>query len=140
MSPSPDPRTIRGRVGRDAEDIARRFLESLGWQVLARNLVVGRDEIDLVCLDAEGPTLVCVEVRGHSTSRFGAAEESMDRRKLARNQRAALSLVRSGWMLEGGLSARTPWRVDVIAVELRPSLARGVGGPTVRHIRGVTLD
>jgi len=140
MIPAPDPRTIRGRIGRDAEDVAHRFLESLGWRILARNLVVGRDEIDLVCLDADGPALVCVEVRGHSTSRFGAAEESVDHRKLARNQRAAMALVRSGWMLERGVPAWTTWRVDVIAVELRPSLARGLGGPTVRHIRGVTLD
>ena len=110
MSPAPDSRTIRGRIGRDAEDVAHRFLESLGWRILARNLVVGRDEIDLVCLDADGPALVCVEVRGHSTSRFGAAEESVDHRKLARNQRAAMALVRSGWMLERGVPAWTTWR------------------------------
>ena len=140
MSPAPDPRTIRGRAGRDAEDVALRFLEALGWLVLARNLAVGRDEIDLVCLDTDGPALVCVEVRGHSTNRFGAAEESVDNRKLVRNHRAAMTLVRSGWVAEHGLSARIPWRVDVIAVELRPSLARDLGGPAVRHIRGVTLD
>jgi len=121
-----------------AEDIACRFLEALGWQVLARNLIVGRDEIDLVCLD-EG-VLVCVEVRGHATSRFGAAEESVDRRKLARNHRAAMTLIRSGWRREQGLPTRVNWRVDVVAVELRPALCRDMGGPTVRHIQGVTLD
>ncbi len=140
MSPGPDPRTSRGRTGRDAEAVARRFVEALGWRVLARNLMVGRDEIDLVCLDTDGPTLVCVEVRGHATSRYGAAEESVDPRKLARNHRAAMTLIRSGWMSEQGLSGRVPWRVDVIAVELRPSLGRDLGGPGIRHIRAVTLD
>ncbi|MCY7416973.1 MAG: YraN family protein [Chloroflexi bacterium] len=138
MSPAPDPRTTRGRVGVAAEDVACRFLEALGWQVLARNLVVGRDEIDLVCLD-DG-ALVCVEVRGHATSRFGAAEESVDGRKLARNHRAAMTLIHSGWPRQQGLASRVGWRVDVVAVELRPSLGRGAGGPSVRHIRGVTLD
>jgi Holliday junction resolvase-like predicted endonuclease len=140
MSPAPDPRTARGRLGRAAEDVACRSLEALGWRVLARNLMVGRDEIDLVCLDADGSVLVCVEVRGHSTNRFGAAVESVDVRKLARNYRAAMTLIRSGWLREQGLSTRIAWRVDMVAVELRPALARDVGGPSVRHIRGVTLD
>ena len=121
-----------------AEDVACRFLEALGWQVLARNMIVGRDEIDLVCLD-DG-ALVCVEVRGHATSRFGAAEESVDSRKLARNHRAAMTLIRSGWPRQQGLTSRIGWRVDVVALELRPALSRDMGGPAVRHIRGVTLD
>lgn len=140
MSPSPDPGSHRGRVGIAAEAVARRALESLGWAVLAGNLEVGRDEIDLVCLDPGGPTLVFVEVRGHSTSRFGAAEESVDRRKLGRIYRAAMTVIRSGWPTEQGIDSRIPWRVDVVAVELAPRLSRGVGGPSIRHIRGVTID
>ena len=141
MSPAPDPATHRGRVGIEAEAIARRSLEALGWRTLATNLVVGRDEIDLVCLDpAKTPVLVVVEVRGHSSGRFGAPEESVDRRKLGRTYRAALSLVRSGWVADQGLPSRIGWRVDVVAVELAPALARDAGGATVRHIRGATAD
>jgi putative endonuclease len=141
VSPAPDPRCHRGRVGRDAEGVAARTLERAGWRIVARNVVVGRDELDLVCLDPDaGPTLVFVEVRGHSSSRFGAAEESVDGRKLARTYRAAMTLLRSGWPREQGLSAYPAWRVDVIAVELAPMLDRHTGGPRVRHIRGVTPD
>jgi Holliday junction resolvase-like predicted endonuclease len=140
VSPAPDPRTRRGRVGLAAEAAAGRYLEGLGWQVLARNLIVDRDEIDLVCLDAERGTLVVVEVRGHSTGRFGAAEESLDRRKVARNCRAAMALLRSGWTDRQGLPPGIAWRVDVIAVELAPTLGPGVGGASIRHVRGVTLD
>ncbi len=139
MSRGPDPRTHRGRVGRDAETVARRWLEARGWTILATNLVIGRDEIDLVCL-APGPVLVLVEVRGHSSRRFGAAEESVDRRKLARNYRAAMALVRSGWPRRQGLPAGIPWRVDVVAVELAQGASSDVRGPTIRHIRGATLD
>jgi Holliday junction resolvase-like predicted endonuclease len=141
MSPAPDPRCHRGRVGRQAEVVAGRALDARGWRILARNVIVGRDEIDLVCLDPDGgSTLVFVEVRGHSSSRFGAAEESVDGRKLARTYRAAIVLVRSGWAAQQGIDPRIPWRVDVIAVELVPRLSCAVGGPTVRHIRGATLD
>ncbi len=141
MSPAPDPRTRRGRAGRDAEVVARRWLEGHEWTILATNLIVERDEIDLVCLEPGRPaTLVFVEVRGHTSSRFGAAEESIDGRKLSRNYRAALAVVRSGWPQRQGLQAGIAWRVDVVAVELVPRLARAAGGPSIRHIRGATLD
>jgi Holliday junction resolvase-like predicted endonuclease len=140
MSPAPGPGSHRGQVGIEAESVARRALESLGWVTLATNVVIGRDEIDLVCLDPGGPMLVFVEVRGHSTSRFGAAEESVDRRKLGRTYRAAMAVIRSGWPTEHGFDPRTPWRVDVVAVELAPQLSRGAGGPSIRHIHGATLD
>jgi putative endonuclease len=140
MSRGPDPRTHRGRVGRDAETVARRWLEERGWTILATNVVIGRDEIDLIALDEQGDTLVFVEVRGHSSGRFGAAAESIDSRKLARLYRSAVSLVLSGWPQRHGLSGAVAWRVDVIAVEFAPHLARESGGPSVLHIRGVTLD
>ncbi len=146
MSPVPDPRTPRGQVGLEAEEVARRYLGSLGWIIRGSNLVIGRDELDMVCTDPDGSEdLVFVEVRGHTSGRFGAAEESIDRRKLARICRAALQLLRSGWPEEHGALGGRPqrivtWRVDVIAVELHPMLARDIGGPRIRHIRGVTAD
>jgi len=140
VSPAPDPRTLRGRTGLTAETAAGRYLQGLGWRILARNLIVDRDEIDLVCLDEVRGTLVFVEVRGHTTGRFGAAEESVDRRKLTRTCRAAMAALRSDWPGRQGLPPGVTWRVDVIAVELAPMLAPGVGGPVIRHVRGVTLD
>ena len=141
MSPAPDPRSHRGRVGRDAEALAGRALERHGWRILGRNVVIGRDEVDLICLDPHaGPALVFVEVRGHSSGRFGAAEESVDGRKLARTYRAAMALIRTGWARQQGVPSALAWRVDIVAVELAPMLARYSGGPTIRHIRGATLD
>jgi putative endonuclease len=48
-------------VGRAGESIAGRFLAAHGLEVVGRNLVVGRGEIDLLALDGE--TKVVVEVR-----------------------------------------------------------------------------
>jgi Holliday junction resolvase-like predicted endonuclease len=128
-------------VGRDAEAVARRWLEARQWTVLAANLVIDRDEIDLVCLEpGPVPALVFVEVRGHSSRRFGAAEESVDARKLGRNYRAAMAIVRSGWPRRQGLPGDIRWRVDVVAVELGSGVASDAVGAMVRHIRGVTLD
>jgi putative endonuclease len=138
MSPAPSRRTARGRTGIAAEAVARRHLESAGWTILGANVVVGRGELDLVALDPDAPcTLVIVEVRGTRTGRFGAPEESLDRRKLASLRASAVGLVRSGWVRELGHATPPGVRLDVIAVDLDPQLGRDLGGPRVRHIRGV---
>lgn len=122
-----------------AEALARRHLESSGWTILAANVVVGRGELDLVALDPGAPGwLVVVEVRGTRTRRFGAPEESLDHRKLARLRAAAIALVRSGWSREHGIHAIAAVRIDVVAVDLDPHIGPGAGGPSLRHIRGVT--
>jgi putative endonuclease len=139
MSPAPTSRTSRGRTGIAAEALARRHLELAGWTILDSNVVVGRGELDLLALDPYAPgTLVVVEVRGSRTRRFGAPEESLDHRKLARLRAAALALLRSGWPRDHGLRAVRAIRLDVVAVDLDPMIGPGAGGPSIRHVRGVT--
>lgn len=114
---------------------------ALGWVVLATNVRVGQDEIDLVALDPDPvECLVFVEVRSNVSGRFGAPEESVAGRKLRRIYRAAFALMRVGSLPSGELLPRGPWRVDVLVVEHRPQLARDVGGPVVRHMKGVAPE
>ena len=109
--------------------------------MLATNVVVGRDEIDLVAVDPGPPEwLVFVEVRSNTSGRFGAPEESVAGAKLRRTYRAAFALLRAGSLSGGPVLPHLPWRVDVVVVEHRPSLGQGVGGPTVRHLRGVAPE
>lgn len=134
-------RSPRSRLGDRAERLVAERLAASGWRIIGANVVVGRDEIDLIALEpTDPPTLVFVEVRSHRDGRFGAPEESVDRRKLGRVYRAAFALVRAGRLPDGSALPRGPWRVDVIAVDVRPNLARDVGGPEVRHLRGVTPE
>jgi putative endonuclease len=122
-----------------AEALVRRHLERGGWTILATNVVVGRGELDLVALDPDAPgTLVIVEVRGTRTRRFGAPEESLDHRKLGRLRAATVALIRSGWARERGLRGVSAIRLDVVAVDLDPTMGPGAGGPKIRHVRGVT--
>jgi len=109
--------------------------------VLATNVVVGRDEIDVVAVDPGPPEcLVFVEVRSNVSGRFGAPEESVAGRKLRRTYRAAFTLLHAGTLPGGAALPRLPWRVDVVVVEHRPSLGRDAGGPVVRHLRGVAPE
>jgi Holliday junction resolvase-like predicted endonuclease len=109
--------------------------------VLGRQVRIGRDEIDIVALDpGPPPTLVAVEVRSATSSRFGAPEERLDARKVGRIYRAARGLRTVGILPDGSRLPRLAWRIDVVLVEVRPSLAAGIGGPVVRHLRGVRPD
>lgn len=130
--------TVRSRHGERGEALASRHLEGLGWWILARRVRVGRDEIDLVAVEPGPPdVLVFVEVRSHATSRFGAPEESVDRRKIARLYRAASTLGLGGTLPDGTRLPRLPWRIDLVAVDDAPSLGLGLGGPAIRHVRSV---
>ncbi len=117
IAPSTPPRGPRGVVGASAEHAAARHLAALGWVILARNVRVGRDEIDIVAIDPVAPTsIVIVEVRSASTPRFGSPRESVDRRKVGRLYRAAMSLRRFGHPAVALGSGSKVWRVDLLTL------------------------
>ncbi len=111
-------RTARGRRG---EDLACDHLRSLGYTIVARNVRTVAGEIDVVA--ERGATLVFVEVRSKSGSRFGTGLESVDRRKRARVARAA-----AAYLARGGFGERSA-RFDVIGIDWRKD-----GEPTIDHI------
>ena len=136
--PRPVAPTLRDRRGRHGEDLAAAYLEGLGWDVLARRLRVGRAEIDVLAIEpGEPPSLVVVEVRSRSTSRFGSPEESVDAAKVHRLYRAAAELRSAGVLPDGRPLPRLPWRLDLVAVDDAPSIGPGAGGRALRHLRGL---
>ena len=113
-------------------------LAAAGWSILARNVRVGRAELDIIALDPGPPlALVVVEVRANRTSLFGPPEASVDRRKLRAVYRGALALRAVGVLPHGAALPRLPLRVDLVTVEAAPFLALEVAGPIVRHLRGL---
>jgi Holliday junction resolvase-like predicted endonuclease len=111
-------RTAAQRAGDAAESLVAAHLERRGWRVLARQLHVGRAEIDLLAVDPEPPpALVVVEVRWRARRDFGLAEETVDGRKRARLHRAAFAL-RDAGALPGGMPLPVlPLRFDLVVVE-----------------------
>lgn len=71
-----------GARGREAEDLAARYLECRGLRVVDRNFRIRGGEIDLVC--RHGDTLVFVEVRLRSRGDFGGAGASITATKRRR--------------------------------------------------------
>lgn len=122
--------TARQRRGAAGEELAAGYLAELGWRVISRNLKVGRDEIDLLCVDPGPPaTLVSVEVRSLRTDAFGAPEERVDRRKVGRLYRS-LGALASLSELDPRVS-RLPRRVDLVVVDRR------FGQTHIRHLRAL---
>ena len=110
-------RTAAQHSGDAAESLVAERLVELGWTVLARNVHVGRHELDLVAVDPGPPaTLVIVEVRWRGRRDFGLPEETFDYRKRA-NLRAAVGRLLEDGLPNGVPAPRLPIRIDLIVVE-----------------------
>ena len=116
---SDDPaRTTSQQAGHAAESLVAAHLTEAGWTVLARNVHVGRHEIDLVAVDPGPPaTLVVVEVRWRSGREFGLPEETVDHRKRVKVRAAAYGLLDRGVLPDGSRVPRLPLRFDLVVVE-----------------------
>lgn len=123
------------QIGDDGERLAAIRLEAIGWRIVARNLRVGRAEVDILAIDpSEPPSLVLVEVRRRNRRDFGLAEESVDYRKRNALRRAAGELAMRRVLPDGRRLPDLPVRVDLIAID------RGLEGrPSLRHHRGIDL-
>ncbi len=125
--------TAAQRIGDAGEDLAVERLEQQGWAILARNLRLARDELDVVAVDPGPPAaLVVVEVRRRGRRDFGLAEESLDHRKRAALRRAIGHLLEQGLLPDGRALPGLPLRVDLVAIDVGAD-----GRPSVRHHRGI---
>lgn len=123
------------RIGDEGEQLVEARLAAAGWTILARNLRLGRDELDLVAIDPGPPaTLVVVEVRRRGRRDFGLAEESLDHRKRAALRRAIGTLAATPTLPDGTPLPRLPMRLDLVAIDPGPD-----GSPSVRHHRAIGL-
>jgi putative endonuclease len=125
--------TMAQRIGDAAEAMVAARLEAAGWTVLARNLRLGRDELDLLAIDPGPPAaVVVVEVRRRRRRDFGLPEESLDHRKRAALRRAVGALLSAGTLPDGSSLPRLPLRVDLVAID-------GPAGeaPSIRHHRAI---
>jgi putative endonuclease len=121
------------RIGDAGERLVATRLEALGWTILARNLRVGRDEIDLLAVDPAGAgSLVVVEVRRRGRRDFGLAEETLDFRKRTALRRAVGTLLERGTLADGSALPRLPLRVDLVALDVDAA-----GRPSMRHHRAI---
>ncbi|MEW4981937.1 MAG: YraN family protein [Cycloclasticus sp.] len=94
-------------LGQQGEDLALKFLQQKGLTLIQRNYRSRLGEIDLVMKDQEH--IVFVEVRFRSSTRFGGALFSIDRRKQSK-------LIKCAQHYIANESSQQTFRFDVIAI------------------------
>lgn len=98
----------RGKIGRQGEDLALRFLTQQGLKLRERNYSWRHGEIDLIMED--GNSIVFVEVRVRRHLKFGGAVASIDQAKQHR-----LILTAERYLQKHG--EECPARMDVITLD-----------------------
>lgn len=112
------------RLGAAGERAAARFLQRLGYRIVARSHRQRLGEIDLIALD--GNCLVFVEVKTWASDADGDPSQAVDRRKQEKLSRAALVYLKARGLLEHRS------RFDVVAI-VWPEAKNAQ--PTVRHFK-----
>lgn len=101
---------VRRHRGAEAEALAAAYLKRKGYQILVRNYRCRYGEIDLIAIN-QG-TLVFIEVRAKSSSRYGTPQESVGYKKQQKLREVARYFLANEWR------RGSPCRFDVVAVQI----------------------
>lgn len=119
-----EKQAARTALARKAEALATDHLVGLGLRVLARNIHVGRYEIDVLCRDGE--VIVVVEVRTRGRGSWAGPLASVNGKKQRFLRRAGERLWRTKFHRWPGVERM---RFDIVAVHLSEDAHR------IEHVR-----
>jgi len=95
-------------TGNSAEDLAASYLESQGWDILARNYRTKRSEIDIVA--SSNGIIHIVEVKYRRSTAFGGGLDYITPDKIRRLRNAAVM-----WATTNRFKG--DYQIDIISVE-----------------------
>ena len=111
---------LQSRIGREGEEVARQYLEGLGYRVLHINWRSGHYELDIVARQLEW--LVVVEVKTRDQRRIMEPEDAVDKAKIRRTVAAADAYVQT-------FDVDLPVRFDILSL-----IKRSDGSYRIEHI------
>jgi len=79
----------RHQLGKDSEQLAVDYLKKLGYTIIQRNYRIQGGEIDIIA--KEKNTIVFIEVKSRSNTRYGHAIQSLTRQQQKRLSKTALT-------------------------------------------------
>jgi len=82
---------VHNIIGKEGEEIAKKYLENKGYKILECNYRTKRAEIDIITKYKN--TLVFMEVRTKHHERYGTPEETIDYKKRMRLKRNAAAYI-----------------------------------------------
>jgi len=99
----------RHQMGKDNEQVAVDYLQKNGYTIVQRNYRIRGGEIDIIAKDNN--TLVFIEVKSRTSTRYGHAIQS-----LTRQQQKRLSKTAQTYLHQHNLNNQ-PARFDMIAIQ-----------------------
>lgn len=110
-------------MGESGEDLACRFLQKQGYEILERNKHYSRFcEIDIIAKQRD--TIVFVEVKTRKTNAFGSPFEAITKTKFEN--------IRKGVQFYLAENKVKNYRIDVVGITLKPQMK-------IEHLRNVSL-
>mgnify|MGYP001574960097 CR=1 FL=1 len=97
-------------IGTNWEDVAVKFLQQKGFEIIERNFYYNHGEIDVIAKEKD--ELVFIEVKFRRNEKFGSAEESVTPKKQELLRRTA-----EGYVLKNNIE-NISCRFDVVAIHL----------------------
>jgi putative endonuclease len=97
-------------VGKRGEDLAAEYLQKQGFKILQRNFHTRWAELDIIAIEQD--TLVFVEVKTRTNSKFGLSREAVSPFKLR-------TLIRSAQLYQTKFPNLPPSsRIDLVAIDI----------------------
>ena len=101
-------------LGKNGEDIAKSFLEKLGYKIIETNKRFSKEcEIDIIALDNK--TLVFCEVKTRKTNICGSPFEAVTRKKYENIKKGLFYYLSENPQYK-------KFRIDAIAITLKPEM------------------
>ncbi len=125
--------TKKQDTGKLGEDVAVRYLEKHGYEILERNYRKPWGEIDIVARETTGQIqeLVFIEVKAQNINFEWRPEENITFHK-----KRQLSKIVSTYLKEHRVSESQDWRIDVLALKLDFEAKNA----HVEHIKNIMLN
>lgn len=115
------------QIGNKAEDLACRYLEKLGFEVLRRNYQIRGGELDIVAMDSD--ELVFVEVKARYSHEYGLPIESITPWKVRALKRTA-----QWYVLQTGWGDKS-YRIDALLTDYADSK----DNPSIELVKNITF-
>ena len=113
-------------TGRIGEDIATRYLEQIGYEIIQRNFECKIGEIDIIAKDKE--EIVFVEVKTRASALYGQPKDAVDRTKKKHIYKSAEFYIYISHL------ENYPVRIDVVEVYKKQ------GKFLVNHIKNAIIE
>jgi putative endonuclease len=114
-----------GKIGKFGEKLAQNYLLRNGYKILAENLKISYQEVDIIAY-IKG-YYVFVEVKTRTNSAFGSAEEAISAKKINNLKKAI-----SHYGYEKGISLKSV-RLDFISIDINnDNMAK------IKHFKNIT--